>query len=46
MSNVNLVINPRSSDLGDNFIVRRVLPFMNKRMVGPILSFRPRPIPL
>ena len=37
MSNVNLVINPRSSDLGDNFIVRRVLPFMNKRMVGPFI---------
>ncbi len=37
MSNVALVINPRSSDLGDHFIVRRVLPFMSKRMVGPFI---------
>ncbi len=37
MSDVALVINPRSSDLGDNFIVRRVLPFMSKRMVGPFI---------
>ncbi len=37
MSNIELVITPRSSDLGDNFIVRRSLPFMNKRTVGPFI---------
>ena len=37
MSDVSLVITPRSSDLGDNFIVRRSLPFMSKRMVGPFI---------
>lgn len=37
MSNVNLVISPRSSDLGDHFIVRRSLPFAQKRMVGPFI---------
>ncbi|EQC48618.1 pirin family protein [Bacteriovorax sp. BSW11_IV] len=37
MSNVELVIEPRESDLGDNFVVRRLLPYMKKRMVGPFI---------
>lgn len=37
MSNVEMVIEPRKSDLGDNFIVRRLLPYMKKRMVGPFI---------
>lgn len=37
MSNVEMVIVPRESDLGDNFIVRRLLPYMKKRMVGPFI---------
>ena len=33
---VDMVIVPRTADLG-NFEVRRVLPFRNKRMVGPFI---------
>lgn len=37
MSIINLVINPKKSDLGDNFIVRRSLPNVKKRFVGPFV---------
>ena len=37
MSNVDQVIEPREKDLGDNFIVRRVLPYAKQRMVGPFI---------
>ena len=35
-SEVEMVIIPRTSDIG-NYKVRRVLPFRNKRMVGPFI---------
>jgi hypothetical protein len=34
---VELIIEPRKNDLGDNFIVRRALPYSKKRMVGPFI---------
>ncbi|QYJ67552.1 pirin family protein [Flavobacterium litorale] len=34
MSNINLIIKERPSDIG-NFLVGRLLPFREKRMVGP-----------
>ncbi|KAF2519123.1 pirin family protein [Flavobacterium salilacus subsp. salilacus] len=34
MSNINLIIEERPSDIG-NFLVGRLLPFREKRMVGP-----------
>lgn len=37
MSSVSLVIDPRPSDLGDGFFVRRALPYMKKRMIGPFI---------
>jgi hypothetical protein len=36
---VEMVILPRSADLGDGFMVRRVLPFARRRMVGPFVFF-------
>ncbi len=36
---VDMVILPRSVDLGDGFSVRRVLPFAKRRMVGPFVFF-------
>ncbi len=35
---IEMIIEPRPTDLGD-FSVRRVLPFRNKRMVGPFVFF-------
>jgi hypothetical protein len=32
-----LIINPKPRDLGDNFMVRRALPAIEKRMVGPFI---------
>lgn len=32
-------IAPRERDLGDGFVVRRVLPFAKRRMVGPFIFF-------
>lgn len=32
-----MIIDPRTSDLGDGFIVRRALPYAKKRMVGPFI---------
>lgn len=37
MSNIELTIEPKSKDLGDNFVVRRSLPDKRKRMVGPFI---------
>ncbi len=34
---VELVIEAKPKDIGDNFIVRRSLPHMKKRMVGPFI---------
>ncbi len=34
-----IVIVPRTTDLGDGFTVRRVLPFAQRRMVGPFVLF-------
>jgi redox-sensitive bicupin YhaK (pirin superfamily) len=34
---VELLIQPRTQDLGDGFMVRRVLPFMKRRHVGPFV---------
>ncbi|HKW54780.1 MAG TPA: pirin family protein [Stellaceae bacterium] len=36
---VEIAIVPRTRDLGDGFEVRRVLPFVNRRMVGPFVFF-------
>lgn len=36
MSNINLIIEERPSDIG-NFMVGRLLPFRGKRMVGPFI---------
>jgi redox-sensitive bicupin YhaK (pirin superfamily) len=36
---VETVILPRTRDLGDGFEVRRVLPFAQRRMVGPFVFF-------
>ena len=34
---IELIVDPRPSDLGDGFIVRRALPYQKKRMVGPFI---------
>ena len=34
-----IVIVPRTADLGDGFTVRRVLPYAKRRMVGPFVFF-------
>lgn len=34
---IELIIDPRPSDLGDGFFVRRALPYQKKRMVGPFI---------
>jgi len=36
MSNINLIIEERAADIGD-FMVGRLLPFRQKRMVGPFI---------
>ena len=36
MSNIDLIIEERASDIG-NFLVGRLLPFRKKRMVGPFI---------
>jgi len=33
------IIKPREKDLGDGFTVRRILPFHNRKMVGPFIFF-------
>ena len=38
MSNIDLVITPRTRDLG-GFTVGRVLPYAKRRMVGPFIFF-------
>jgi redox-sensitive bicupin YhaK (pirin superfamily) len=37
MSQIELVINPKTKDLGDNFVVRRSLPDIRKKIVGPFV---------
>jgi redox-sensitive bicupin YhaK (pirin superfamily) len=34
---IELIVDPRASDLGDGFMVRRALPYQKKRMVGPFI---------
>jgi redox-sensitive bicupin YhaK (pirin superfamily) len=34
---VNMVIEPKEKDLGDEFVVRRVIPQIKKRMIGPFV---------
>lgn len=36
---IEQIINPREKDLGDGFVVRRILPFHNRKMVGPFIFF-------
>lgn len=36
MSNIGLIIEERSRDIGD-FLVRRLIPFRKKRMIGPFI---------
>ncbi|MEL6753704.1 MAG: pirin family protein [Pseudomonadota bacterium] len=36
---LDLIIEPRKKDLGDGFVVRRILPFHKRRMVGPFIFF-------
>ncbi|HEX7046110.1 MAG TPA: pirin family protein [Gammaproteobacteria bacterium] len=36
---VDVVVVPRSSDLGDGFIVQRALPSAKRRMIGPFVFF-------
>lgn len=36
---VDIVVIPRSSDLGDGFMVKRALPSAQRRMVGPFVFF-------
>ncbi|MEM9937782.1 MAG: pirin family protein [Pseudomonadota bacterium] len=36
---IEQIISPRTKDLGDGFKVRRILPFHNRKMVGPFIFF-------
>lgn len=36
---IEQIIKPRENDLGDGFVVRRILPFHRRRMVGPFIFF-------
>ena len=36
---IEQVIKPREKDLGDGFVVRRILPFHSRKMVGPFIFF-------
>ena len=36
---IEQIIKPRETDLGDGFVVRRILPFHNRKMVGPFIFF-------
>ncbi len=36
---IEQIIKPREKDLGDGFIVRRILPFHSRRSVGPFIFF-------
>ncbi|MDB6000143.1 MAG: hypothetical protein JWP52_1842 [Rhizobacter sp.] len=38
-SDVETVVVPRTTDLGDGFMVRRALPSVQRRMVGPFVFF-------
>jgi hypothetical protein len=36
---IDKIIKPREKDLGDGFVVRRILPFHAQKMVGPFIFF-------
>jgi redox-sensitive bicupin YhaK (pirin superfamily) len=36
---IEQIIKPREKDLGDGFVVRRILPFHSRKMVGPFIFF-------
>lgn len=36
---IEQIIKPREKDLGDGFVVRRILPFHKRKMVGPFIFF-------
>lgn len=36
---IEQIIKPRETDLGDGFVVRRILPFHSRKMVGPFIFF-------
>ena len=36
---MNIILKGHKNDLGDHFIIRRVLPAMEKRSVGPFVFF-------
>ncbi|MEM8616047.1 MAG: pirin family protein [Pseudomonadota bacterium] len=36
---IERIIKPREKDLGDGFVVRRILPFHAQKMVGPFIFF-------
>ncbi len=38
-ASIEQIIKPREHDLGDGFVVRRILPFHNRKMVGPFIFF-------
>lgn len=38
-NSIELAITPRSRDLGDGFVVRRILPYAKRRHVGPFVFF-------
>ena len=38
-SAIEQIIKPREKDLGDGFVVRRILPFHSRKMVGPFVFF-------
>ncbi|MEM7328311.1 MAG: pirin family protein [Pseudomonadota bacterium] len=38
-SSIEQIIKPRDKDLGDGFVVRRILPFHSRKMVGPFIFF-------
>jgi len=47
-SAVMITLEPKPRNLGDNFMVRRALPAIEKRMVGPFIfwdEFGPRIFP-
>ena len=36
---IEQIIKPREKDLGDGFVVRRILPFHKRKMVGLFIFF-------
>lgn len=47
MAPIEMLVVPRTRDLGGGFVVRRILPYMKKRMVGPFIFLdHMGPVPL